>query len=255
MMRFTRRSQLVGISAVIAWLALASEAGAVEYKLRVVSIPDTAYTSFLLRGEYSDGASGPGLDRLEAALDQGKFPKGPVLFDRRVTPVRESVARAYGGVRVLPEVKWGGAEAIVWDEMVWQGNPGERSVWLISPSILNYFGEVYNVALRGSGPLRNHQPFAVPMDRSRVAALSIPLNFLWVQEERGTAWDRYISRSLDLGSGIGAVIGVNFNPQFADLVYLITQHAEQPTTYEAVVVWRQRTFDRQAPGMGRIIIH
>jgi hypothetical protein len=255
MMRFARRWQIVGISAVIALLGSALEAGAVEYRLRVVSIPDSAYTSFLLRGEYSDGASGPGLDRLEAALDQGKFPKGPVLFDRRVQPVRESLSRAYGGVRVLPEVKWGGTEAIVWDEMVWQGNPGDRSVWLISPSTVNYFAEVYNVALRGSGPLRNYQPYVVPMDRSRVAALSIPLNFLWVQEERGTAWDKYISKSLDLSSGIGAVIGVNFNQQFPDLVYLITQHAEQPTTYEAVVVWRQRHVDRQAPGQGIIIIH
>ena len=156
--------------------------------------------------------------------------------------------------RVLPDVKWGGEGAIVWDEMVWEGNPGEHSVWIISPSIINYFQEVYNVALKGNGPLRNHQSYTFPMDGSRVAAVSIPLNFLWVQEERGTAWDRYISRGLDVRNGIGAVIGANFNPQFPDLVYLITQHAEQPTTYKAVVVWRQRTSDRQAPGPGIIII-
>ena len=254
-MRHARRSGFLGAIAVIAWLSMTPTAGAVEYRLRVVSIPDTAYASFLRRGESSDGASGPGLDRLEAALDRGEFPKGPVLFDRRVQPVRESLTRAYGGSRVLPDVKWGGGDAIVWDEMVWQGTPGEHSVWIISPSIVNYFQEVYNVALRGTGPLRNYQPFTLPMDGSRVAAVSIPLNFLWVQEERGTAWDKYISRSLDLVNGIGAVIGANFNPQFPDLVYLITQHTAEPTTYEAVVVWRQRKFDRQAPTSGTIILH
>ena len=75
-----------------------------------------------------------------------------------------------------------------------------------------------------------------------------------MQEERGAAWLKYISRGLDLRGGIGAVIGVNTNPQFPDLVYIITQHAEQPTTYEAVVIWRQRKYDRQSPGQGTIII-
>jgi hypothetical protein len=248
-MRHIRRSGSLGVIAVMAWFSLVAGAEAVEYRLRVVSIPDTAYASFLRPGESADGAAGRGLDRLEAALDRGEFPRGPVLFDRRVQPVRESLARAYGGARVLPDVTWGGAEAIVWDEIVWEGTPGEHSVWLISPTILNYFGEVYNVALKGSGPLRNYQPFDVPMDRSRVTALSIPINFLWVQEERGTAWARYISKSLDLGHDIGAVIGANVNPQFPDVVYLITQHAEQPTTYKAVVVWRYRKTDRQAPSV------
>jgi hypothetical protein len=249
-----RRGGLLGAAA-IAWLSITPTAGAVEYRLHVVSLPDTAYASFLRPGESKDGASGAGLNRLEATLDRGEFPHGPVLFDRRVQPVRESLARAYGGARVLPQVTLGGAGPIVWDEIVWEGNPGERSVWMISPSIINYFQEVYNVALRGSGPLRNYQPYTFPMDGSRATAVSLPLNFLWVQEERGTVWDRYIARGLDLRNGIGAVIGANFNQQFPDLVYLITQHAEQPTTYEAVVVWRQRTFDRQAPGQGVIIIH
>src|SRR5262245_24313940 len=253
-MRHGRRSKVMGLVAVTVWLSMTSIGGAVEYLLRVVSIPDAAYTSFLLPGELNDGASGRGLDRLEATLDRGEFPKGPVLFDRRVQPPRESVARAYDGAKVLPDVTWGGANGIVWDEMVWEGNPGEHSVWVISPSINGYFAEVYNVALKGSGPLRNYQPFALPMDGSRVTALSIPLNFVWVQEERGTFWRKYLSRGLDLRRGISTVIGVNTNPQFHDVVYIIAQHAEQPTTYEAVVVWRQRKYDFQSPGRGTIII-
>jgi len=73
-------------------------------------------------------------------------------------------------------------------------------------------------------------------------------------EERGTFWLKYLSRGLDLRNGIGTVIGVNTNPQFPDVVYIIAQHAEQPTTYEAVVVWRQRKYDLQSPGRGTIII-
>ena len=123
-MRQAYRSGFLAAIVALAWLSLAPGADAVEYRLRVVSIPESAYASFLERGESADGASGPGLDRLEAALDRGEFPKGPVLFDRRVQPVRESVSRAYGGARVLPDVTWGGEGAIVWDELVWQGTPG-----------------------------------------------------------------------------------------------------------------------------------
>src|SRR5262249_56837470 len=92
----------LGAVGLVVWLAVWPAAEAVEYKLRVVSIPDTAYTSLLLPGEFTDGASGAGLNRLEAALDSGEFPSGPVLFDRRVQPVRDSVTPAYRGSRVLP---------------------------------------------------------------------------------------------------------------------------------------------------------
>src|SRR5258705_8795980 len=103
-MRHGWRLLLPGVAGLAATLAIASSAEAIEYKLRVVSMPDTAYTSFLLPGEYKDGAAGPGLDRLEATLDRGEFPPGPVLFDRRVQPVRDSLARAYRRARALPDV-------------------------------------------------------------------------------------------------------------------------------------------------------
>jgi len=150
-------------------------------------------------------------------------------------------------------MKPGGDGSTVWDEITWDGKPAERSVWLVLPIIRN-IQEVYNVALRGTGPLRNFQPFSFPMNGTRAAALTIPLNFLWAQEERGTAWDKYISRGLDLTEGIGAVVGVNTNLLFPDQVYLIVRHAEQPTTYKAVLVWRVRALDREAPSQGPIII-
>jgi hypothetical protein len=248
-----QRFGVLGVVGLVGWLAVWPAAEAVEYKLRVVSMPDTAYTSFLLPGEFTDGASGRGINRLEATLDSGEFPAGPVLFDRRVMPVRDSIARAYRGSRVLPELTAGGVGSVVWDEMTWEGNPGEQSVWVISP-IINNYQEVFNFAMRGTGPLRNYQPFSSPMDGSRVTAVMYPLNFLWFYEERGTIWDKYVSRSLDLREGIGAIVGQNFNPQFPDIVHLITRHAEGPTTYKAVIVWRGRKFDKQAPNPGIIIV-
>jgi len=251
--RHPRRAALIGALGLIGWLMLAPPlVAAVEYHLRVVSIPEAGYVSFLRPGESRDGASGPGLDRLDATLDRGEFPSGPVLFDRRVQPVRESLGQAYGGARIVPTVKPGGAGPIVFDEMIWEGKPGEHSVWILLPIIRN-FQEVYNVALRGTGPLQNFQPYSLPMNGGRVTAVQVPLNFLWAQEERGTIWSNYLKRGLDLSNGIGAVIGVNSNPLFPDQVYLITRHTEQPTTYEAVLAWRERRLDREAPGSSIII--
>jgi hypothetical protein len=77
--------------------------------------------------------------------------------------------------------------------------------------------------------------------------VALPLNFLWALEERGTAWDKHIARSLDLGNGVGVVVGVNVNPLFPDQAYLILNQAAGPTTYKVVLVWRERKLDRQAP--------
>ena len=241
-----RQAWRIGLG-LLTLLAIARPARAVEYRLQVVSIFQSTFVSFLKAGELKDGAAGPGLDRLEASLDRGDVSSGAILFDRRVQPVREGVARAYGGSPVVPAIKLGGEGSVVWDEVAWDGKPGERSVWVLSP-ILRNIQELYNAALKGTGPLRRFQPYSVPMNGTRATVVTLPLNFLWAQEERGTAWDRYLSRSLDLTGGIGAVVGVNTNAVFPDQVYLIVSQAETPTTYKAVLVWRQRNLDREAPG-------
>jgi hypothetical protein len=226
----------------------------VEYRLQVVSLFSTAFASFLRPGELKDGASGRGLDRLEASLDGGRVSTGVILFDRRVRPVSEGLGRAYGGSRVIPEVKPGDEGAGAWDQIVWDGKPGERSVWLVSPTIRSV-QELYDTALKGAGPLRHFQPYGFPSNGTRVTALALPLNFLWFHEERGTAWDKYLSRGLDLKDGIGVVVGVNTDALFPDQVYLIVSQAEQPAIYKAVLVWRERNAERQAPSnQGPILI-
>jgi hypothetical protein len=44
------------------------------------------------------------------------------------------------------------------------------------------------------------------------------------------------------------VVAENFNQTFPDRVYLIVRPAAQPTTYKAVLVWRTRHEDQEAPG-------
>ena len=235
----------VGMASLLVSLAPVSTARAVEYRLQVVSIFDTTFSSYLKPGELKDGASGPGLDRLEASLDRGEMPGGAILYDRRAQPVLDNIARAYGGTPVVPSPgPGGGGQATSWQEITWDGKPGERSVWFVSPSIRTA-QDFERVALKSTGPLRQFRVYTLPPDRSRLPAVSLPLNFLWALEERGTAWDKYIARSLDLGNGVGVVVGVDSNAFSPDQARLIVSHAEEPTTYKAVLVWRERKIDRQ----------
>ena len=238
----------IGLASLLASLALASTARAVEYRLQVVSIFESAFSSYLKPGESRDGASGAGLDRLEASLDHGEMPSGAILYDRRAQPAPDNIARAYGGTPVVPSPSpGGGGRSTSWQEITWDAKPGERSVWLVSP-IIRSIQELERVALKSTGPLRQYGVYTLPPDHSKLPAVSLPLNFLWAQEERGTAWDKYIARSLDLANGVGVVVGVDSNAFSPDQSYLIVSHAEEPTTYKAVLVWRQRKLDRQLPG-------
>lgn len=237
----TRGRQLAFLAALVA-LGLAAAplpAWAVEYRLQVVSLLEESFASFLKRGELADGASGPGLDRLEASLDQGEVPSGALVYDRHLQPARDGIARVYGGVRVRAEVRPGGFDRERWDEARWEGKPGEQSVWVVAASTTR-LQELYRVALKGAGPLRQFQPYAISVNSKKLEAVKAPLNFLWAEEERGTVWQRYVSRVLDLRSGIGAVVGVHQNPLFADHVYLIVSQGAEPATYKAVLAWRRR---------------
>lgn len=122
----------------------------------------------------------------------------------------------------------------------------------MSPSGLRV-GELDRVALKGRGPLRQFLPFTASTNGRRGQALSVPLLYLWAQEERGIVWPGYLSRVLELSDGIAAVVGVNANRSFADQVYLLVRHGEQPMTYKAVLSWRARDRshlnDLEAPGL------
>lgn len=241
-MRVPRGLLLAGLLAILVPVA---PARAMEYRLQVANLWESALYPFAKTAELSDGASGPGLERLEASLDQGAMPHAVLLHDRTLRWSSEAVARAYGTVRVLAEITPAG-DGKRWDEVRWDGKPGERSVWMVLPSGSGRPQRLYRILLKGEGPLRQFMPY-VPVRGSRSAAVKYPLDFLWFHQERGQIWDRYLSRSLDLGQGLVAVVGENVNQFFPDQVYLIVQQAAQPTTYKAVLLWRDPAYNFEAP--------
>lgn len=227
---------LVGVSLL---LGSAPSASAVEYRLEVASIYSDSFAAFLRRGEYADGASGPGLDRLKTTMDLGGFPPGAVLYDRGVEAAGPSTVRAYRAVAVAARIQRGGALGEVWDEARWDGKPGELTVWVVSPGTPRH-QELYRTALQGIGPLRYFQPYALRPNAGRLTVVTLPLNFLWSFDGSEALSDKYLSRSLDLQNGIAAVVGMNHNPLFGDQVFLVVRQAEAPTTYSAVLGWRRR---------------
>lgn len=224
----------------------AAPAFAAEYRLKAASIYEGAFASFLRNGEWKDGAAGPGLDRLEAALDRGDIGSGNLIYDRHLQPAPEPVARAYGGVAIDARVLQGGASGQAWDEVRWEGKPGERSVWVVRPTA-RLPQALTRAALRGTGPLRQFQPYGVPAG-TRVDVVRIPLGYMTFGEERGTLWQKDLASRLDLSRGLGVVVGSNENVTFPDQAVVLVEQGPEPGTFEAVLVWRLRSTEQQAPG-------
>lgn len=241
------RRRAAGLFVVLTALVLgATPAPAAEYRLQVASFHDDSVHAYLAPGELRDGASGPGIDRLEAALDRGEAPRGAMLFDRELEAMPETRARQWEAQPVRVEVQRGGSGSRRWDEVRWEGKPGERTVWVVARDARRP-QEVQRVFLRGvRGPLRHWAPYAPERGR-RFAVLRYPLPFLWASEERGDLWQKYAAPALDLTDGIGVVVGVNHDRFAADHVYLVVRHPEGPATFKAVIGWRQAEQDREAP--------
>ena len=223
----------------------AAPAAAVEYRLQVGSIYEGAYASFIRSGEWADGASGPGLNRMEASVDEGNVPSGSLIYDRHLKPAGERVAQAYGGVPVVAPVLLGGEGRTLWDEVRWEGKPGEQTIWVVTPSS-RLPQALVRVALKGKGPLRQYQPYGVPAGKKE-AVVRIPSDYLSFGEQRGTIWQKDLASRLDLGNAIGAVVGLSGNPSFPDRAVLIVSQGTEPTSYKAVLAWRLRTSEQQSP--------
>lgn len=233
----------------LALAAAASPASAAEYRLQVASVLDDAFRSFMRPGEAADGATGPGLARLEASLDTGDFPKAVLLYDRHLQAAAESTARAYGGVPVRADVKTGGDKHQLWDEVRWEGTPGEQSVWVVATHARRR-GELYRVALKGAGPIRHYVPYSVSNGRTRLPVASFPFNFLWSHAEDADFWSKRLAPVVDLGTGIAVIVGANTAFLDADQAYIVVVHGSQPATSKAVFGWRDRHQDRESPGDG-----
>jgi len=229
-------------------LGLAGPAGAVEYRLQVANLHRDSFM------HYFDGPLGAGsgdlvMERLGRALDTAQISTGALLSDRTLRYGWEALAGSFGAVKVIAEIKPAGGSGR-WDEVVWQGSPGERSVWVIAPTT-TWTQEVAHIALQGapvgSGEppaLRYYLPYRVTGSPVPQTVVTYPLAFVRFYEDRGPAlWDRYLSRSTGLGQGIAVVVGENSNPTFADWVYIVIQHPPRPTTFKTVVGWERRPAD------------
>jgi hypothetical protein len=226
-------------------VGLAAPAAAEEYRLQVANLHRDSFV------HYFDGPLGSGsgelvMERLRRALDEGRVPSGALLGDRTLRYGWEALAGSFGSVKVIAEIKPAEGPR-QWDEVVWKGSPGFRSVWVIGPTTTRN-QEVTHVAVQGlplnggSAPaLRYYVPYRVTGSPSPQTVVTYPLGFLRFYEDRGPVlWDRYLSRSVGLGQGIAVVIGENSNPSFADWVYIVVQHPPRPATFKAVVGWERR---------------
>ena len=250
MTTFGRTVAAVAVT-LLAGLAVAGPAGAVEYRLKVASIFDPALTSFLRYGELHDGATGPGFQKIEAALDQGSVGRGVLITHRPLIAVPGSIARAWGGVAVQAPIARGGVVSF-WDEVRWDGKPGERSIWIVKPSGREDPQSVKHVVLKGATPLTLYQPYTVACGKTRVPVMSLGIPLIAFQESRGDVWDTYVAKNLDLSHGVGAVVGVNNQAVLADLMYIIVEQGPEPTTFEALITWGNG--DAQTPGGGGPIL-
>jgi hypothetical protein len=225
-------------------LGLVGSAGAEEYRLQVANLYRDSFAHYF-DGPIATGSGELVMDRLAQALDTDKVPSGSLISDRTFRYGWDAVAASFRAVKVLAEIKPAEGPRR-WDEVVWNGTPGERSVWVIAPTTTRT-QEVVHVALQGvplggeAPALRYYLPYRVTGSPGPQVAVTYPLDFVRFYEGRGPAlWDRYLSRSTGLGQGIAVVVGENSNPSFADWVYIIVQHPPRPTTFKAVVGWERR---------------
>jgi hypothetical protein len=247
---FGRRAAVAAVC-LLAVLVVGTPAGAVEYRLKVANIFDEAMTSLLSGGELNDGATGPGFQRLAALLDQGSGDRGMNVTHRPLNSVPESIARAWGGVTIRAQIARGGVVSY-WDEVRWDGRPGERSIWIVKPNGRESPQAVNHVVLKGTTPLTLYRPYTAACGTTRVPVMQLGIPLIAFQESRGDVWDKYVAKSLNLSHGIGAVVGVNNNAVLANLVYIIVEQGPTPTTFEAVITWSDS--NAQAPGGGGPIL-
>jgi hypothetical protein len=230
----------------IALLLLGHPAHAVEYRLLVASVFDTSLTSFVSANELTYGASGPGLQRLETAISTGAIEWGNMPVGRPLTGVPDSIARAWSGVGIHADILRGGVDAGRWDEVRWEGKPGERSIWLIKATGNNRPQSVQCVTLEsGVRPVRLYPPYVFSGGNGRLAVMQMPQPLIAFSETQGNTWDKWVGKGLDLGQGIGAVVGLSPNALNPDLVYLVVQQGDQPTSYRAVISWADPDIDRE----------
>lgn len=222
---------------------------AIEYRLRVANVVESGYFQYAeVDGQQPDSPFA--LDRLRTALDRGEVPSG-VLVSRQVLPANAARARSFEAVAVSPagEVKEEGQ----WQEIRWEGKPGEKVVWVVQGQG-THLQEVTGVGLvaGASGRFRHYVPYGASLSPSPLRVIRFPLPLIEFWEGKSGLWQRWLARSVDLGGGIAAIVGENGNLVYADSVFLVIQQGSAAATYTVAVAWRdrKRTRTNQWEGAG-----
>ena len=199
-----------------------SGASAEEYRLQVANLYRDSFAHFIdgpIRtglGRAGDARSGAARSTRATSTRGASSPIAPLRYGW------DELVHGFGAVKVRASVSPGEGRRR-WDEAVWEGKPGERSVWVIASSATNH-QEVYQVALNGQGDgstLRYYVPYQRD-GQSATGSLWSPTRSCSSASTAtaavsGTGISPDPSRSTE---GLAAVIGVNDNPSFADWVYL-----------------------------------
>ena len=210
-------------------------AQAVEYRLRVINLTEEAFAYYMDQGKGSQNGSWA---RLEAAADRGDVPRGTILPDRSLQKAGAAVERAFETVPTKAEAVEG--EGRNWIEARWEGEPGKRVLWVVEARGFSPLHEVRYVGLKGTGSPGYSIALNAPWSPVRLKAVAFPTQFIVLYNGRTSLWERWISRYLDLGDGIGAVVGVDTNPTFPDKVFLVIEQTPEPRTFKAALAWRKR---------------
>ena len=232
-------------------LGFASTAGAVEYRLRVASVLEPAFVHFARTapGDHREAAE---LGALMAALDTGRLAEAVVLGDREPVAATADEARAFEAVR--PEVRLaGGPGAARWTELVWQGQPGERSVFRLF-FVGRQAPELKRIALQGHGPIRHLEADPVGARSRPSKAIGVPLGVIESGATRGDVWRRWIGPRLDTAEGVAVVRGLSDSATFPDQAFITVVHGAAPGRYTVVLSWGGRggssVGDPQGGGVG-----
>jgi len=209
---------------------------AIEYALEVDNLEDQAFRYFV-RDPSARGTGEPVVGGLAPALDTERIGAGAFLYDRDLGPASAGEAQLFGArpVRVVrPVVAGEGARRVV----RWEGAPGERTIWAVKPTT-SHWQELSRLALGvKNDTLRYYIPYAVSLSSPRSAAVAYPLPTVRTYRVATAPFEASLSRVLDLGTGIAAVVGVN--RLAGDWVYLIVEQPPVPTAFTAVLGWSKR---------------
>lgn len=228
----------VGVwASLVAILAAPSVVLASEYRLRVANVDDTAYFHFAERDGH-DAETPFVLRGLGPALEQGALPSGVFVPRRALLPVAGGTLRSFAAVEARPLSPAPGTGQ--WQEVRWEGKPGERAVWVVRGEGVAHQA-VVGVGLRAEGgDLRHYIPFTPGPGPWKVHAARLGLDFVDFWYGRDGLWERYLGPKLDLTAGVGAVVAENPNAAYADSVFLVIEQPPTSTTYDVVIAWRQR---------------